>query len=109
MMHPVMKNLFEPVENTHFEWCVLETKESVEELFATGEYQETEERILNALFDYRYLNRYNLTRLVGRGDIKKHLDKMLSQGIIGEYASPPTRTWLVTEPPRCAMPIVSAE
>ena len=85
MMHPVMKNLFEPVEHTHFEWCVLETKESVEELFATGEYQETEERILNALFDYRYLNRYNLTRLVGRGDIKKHLDKMLSQGIIGEY------------------------
>ena len=85
MMHPKMKNLFELTDGYHFELRGMESDKALEELLATKEYQVTEERILDALFDYHYLNRYNLAKIVDRGDIKRHIDKMIRQGMIEEY------------------------
>ena len=85
MMQPKRNNVFEVKEGCHFKLRGMDSEVTPEQLFASGEYQETERRILNALFAYRFLNRYNLTRLVGRGDIKRHLDKMIYQGMVEEY------------------------
>ena len=50
-----------------------------------------------------------LRLLTASAGSKERIRSALPKGMSGEQASLPMRTWLVTEPPRCAIPMVSAE
>ena len=85
MMKTAFRQLYDEVPGFTFQKCGIPFSAPIESYFESGEYAETEEKILKGFYTYQVLNQYNLNRLIGR-DVKEHVRKMTDQGILDYYS-----------------------